>query len=817
MEGGTMIKNLLKNIGIYSVLLISAVGSFTAANYNLKSHNTYIEMNNEGQEVTSSILFMSSDINNIKYKNDYYSITNVNELFSNNTDNGNEIYCQAEVAYNDSLDLSDVILKMKQSGDFDTVEEDAELYSDVIPTDGKDPYMQDQWYLEQIHAYDAWGTLNNDPGKDVVVAVIDTGVNYSHGDLKKNMWVNDKEANGIPGYDDDGNGVADDVYGANFTNENSRFPSENRIALSGEGNPKDTDPSGHGTHVAGIIAMTANNGGGCGIAYGSKIMAVKAGNAKGEFSVSSVIAGLNYAVEMGANVINMSFGTYTESAVFKEALKNASKKCVLVAAAGNDGLPTNDSKEETGKTVYPAAYPFVIGVMATDQDNKLTSWSNYDYQPYNDQEYEIAAPGYKILSTVLDSKYAYMNGTSMASPMVAAAAAVVYGSMDNNQIKDPVNYVYTQLTQATNSSATCINSTGREISYPELNLYDSLTVEPKVSMSLGYHKYYDASSCQTFDNNINIKDGEEANIYCGFRLNNLWSDAKDVNVYFSVLDKSSTASDSNLHIDSMNSNSNLDVQCNNFESMSFKFKNEPGTYNISLLFNVYAKKNDNSGESYFKQFKDTITINVLSEDKQQAAEVTNTKTDNTGALTENKSSVKSVSLSGEYKNIIVSWEPVANAAGYYVYRSVAASKKYTKIASVLADNCIYKDKKTSYGKKYFYKIMPYYSDGSTGIFSSSVNYIMPNKFKKINCVYNVIEGKNIVTLKWAKVKGANKYVIYGSNKKNSGYKNLAVTTRRSFIHKLSENKTYYFKIRSLYSTSTAKVYGNYSKAIKIKS
>ena len=154
----------------------------------------------------------------------------------------------------------------------------------------------------------------------MVVAVIDTGVDYEHEDLKDNIWVNTKE---IPdnGYDDDGNGYVDDYYGVDI--------------VAGVGNGGDTH--GHGTHVAGIIAARNNNVGVLGIAYNVKIMPVKAAMHSGTLNQSDIAKAVLYAYNNGAEVINMSFGGSACSIAVQDALATAYTRCVLVASAGNSG------------------------------------------------------------------------------------------------------------------------------------------------------------------------------------------------------------------------------------------------------------------------------------------------------------------------------------------------------------------------------------------------------------------------------------------------------------------------------------------------
>lgn len=321
-----------------------------------------------------------------------------------------------------------------------------------------------------------WNMIGNhdyDPGAGTVVAVIDTGVDYTHEDLNANMWVNEAELNGKPGVDDDGNGVIDDIYGMNAT-----------ATGQNAGNPM--DDHGHGTHVAGIIAMTPNLTGSVGLAYGSRIMAIKAGQSTGSFSSSHIAKAINYAVQNGADVINMSFGGTGRSNLVEQALEEAFTKCVLVASAGNDGQPTEDAPEDQypkKEDIYPAAYSYVLGVMATDQSGKLASFSNWDYSPNENAEYELTAPGVNIYSTLPGNRYASWSGTSMAAPCVSAAAAILrshYSDKDTYSSR----FIMGQLSSATKDRTSYISSDGKFYSYAALNIYDSATYMPKPNITI---------------------------------------------------------------------------------------------------------------------------------------------------------------------------------------------------------------------------------------------------------------------------------------------------------------------------------------------
>ncbi|MBC8255579.1 MAG: S8 family serine peptidase, partial [Ardenticatenia bacterium] len=248
------------------------------------------------------------------------------------------------------------------------------------------------------------------------VAVIDTGVDYTHPDLAANMWVNAVEFSGTPGVDDDGNGYTDDIYGADTV-----YP---------DGDPQ--DDHGHGTHVTGIIAAQANNGeGGVGVAYNVQLMALKAAQYSGVLAASDIAEGIYYAVEKGADVINMSFGGYARSQVEEDALAVAFGQAVLVAAAGNDDkVNFHPTICKLGRDMYPAAYNWVLGVMARAQSpdaqgDYLAVFSNYDCSPQDSHEYELMAPGVDVWSTLPNENYAAWDGTSMATPVVSGIAALV--------------------------------------------------------------------------------------------------------------------------------------------------------------------------------------------------------------------------------------------------------------------------------------------------------------------------------------------------------------------------------------------------------
>lgn len=352
------------------------------------------------------------------------------------------------------------------------------------------------------------------PGKGTVVAVIDTGVDYTHKDLADNIWVNEGEIPGN-GIDDDGNGYIDDVHGVDF--------------VDGDSDPM--DEHGHGTHVAGIIAMTPGNGGGVGVAYGAKIMCVRAGQANGSFASSDIAKAIKYAADNGADVINMSFGGTGRSYLVESALQDAFPSCVLVAAAGNDGLPTNDATLVGylfTEDIYPAGYKYVLGVMATNNNQSLASFSNWDFAEGSGCEYEMAAPGVNIYSTLPGNRYACWSGTSMATPNVAAAAAILR-SKYTDKSKYNSRYIMGQLCSATSSRVDFVGKNGDHHSYPVLNIRDSLTNQAQPNLSLDEVYTLDYQDVSSVNNGDGIAQPGET-IDMGIAVWNRWGAATDVTV-----------------------------------------------------------------------------------------------------------------------------------------------------------------------------------------------------------------------------------------------------------------------------------------------
>lgn len=379
-------------------------------------------------------------------------------------------------------------------------------------------------YVKEVHhdthkVPEGWQYITDNgklPGgsSDVVVAVIDTGVDYNHLDLRGNIWVNSAEIPGN-GIDDDGNGYVDDVYGWNFVGDNNA--------------PQ--DDNGHGTHVAGIIAAENNDIGGVGVAYNCKVMVLKAGNSSGYFNNSDIAEAIQYAYMNGASVINMSFGGSNISLAVEDALESAYNSCILVAAAGNDGACNNLYCRSclNKKITYPAALPYVIGVMSTNHDGSVvSSFSNYDHNPYGSIEYEVYAVGEAIPSCWPGNKYAVLNGTSMAAPTVSGIAALLRSYYSDREVYS-TKFIQSQMVNTGTKNPFNYTMKSFDLGHSVTNAYEALTRMPKPCVNLYDYSIDDSPSISSANNGNGVIDaGETVRLYVS--LQNRGGVAGNVNV-----------------------------------------------------------------------------------------------------------------------------------------------------------------------------------------------------------------------------------------------------------------------------------------------
>ena len=319
----------------------------------------------------------------------------------------------------DNASPAEIIAQYRKLGEVEYVEENFEIElidavdSPLVPVFPRDPQFGEQWALANkgqrggkegadISATLAWATTTG--SEDVVVAVLDSGVDYNHEDLKPNMWT--RPARMAP-YQDTELGGIDDEYGFNAI-ENARDP---------------MDENGHGTHCAGIIGAEGGNDIGiAGVNWKVRIMPLKFMNAGGFGTTKDAIEAINYVIDRkkaGVNVriISASWGSTQRSRALEDVIRKAYENDILfVAAAGNSSVNNDRSPH------FPSSYnvPNVVSVAALDRNDHLATFSNYGVKSV-----AIAAPGVDILSTWLGNAYEEKSGTSMATPVVSGVAALI--------------------------------------------------------------------------------------------------------------------------------------------------------------------------------------------------------------------------------------------------------------------------------------------------------------------------------------------------------------------------------------------------------
>jgi subtilisin family serine protease len=265
-----------------------------------------------------------------------------------------------------------------------------------------DQHYKEQWALANVSLPQAWTTTKGNG--EIVVAVLDSGIEYTHVDLSNNIWT---RPGNVPPYHDQDLGTIDDVHGYN--------------AVDNDGDP--LDQNGHGTYCAGVIgAECGNNIGVCGVNWKVQIMPLKFVNAGGFGYLADAVEAINYAIDrrragVSLRVINASWGLSQPSRALEDVIRKASEAGILfVAASGNNGA-NNDLSPH-----YPASYNLgnIISVAASDRNDALAQTSNFGAKSV-----QLAAPGQDILTTALGNEYETRSGTSLAAPMVAGVAALV--------------------------------------------------------------------------------------------------------------------------------------------------------------------------------------------------------------------------------------------------------------------------------------------------------------------------------------------------------------------------------------------------------
>ena len=319
----------------------------------------------------------------------------------------------AELRRVHSMSVETAVRRLRSRPDISYAEPNYVLHISETPNDSRFPELYGLNNTGQtggtvdadIDATQAWDVFTG--SSNVLIGVIDTGVDYMHPDLAANIWTNPGEISDN-NVDDDQNGYIDDVHGYDFVNE--------------DGDPM--DDNGHGSHCSGTIGAVGNNGiGVAGVNWNVKILACKFLSASGSGNAADAIEALNYATTMGVRLTSNSWAGGGFSQALLEAINDAGAAGVLfVAAAGNAAANTDLSPS------YPSAYPSVniVSVAATDHSDNLAFFSNYGVTTV-----DLAAPGVNILSTTPGNTYSVFSGTSMATPHVAGVLGLIFGRFPN--------------------------------------------------------------------------------------------------------------------------------------------------------------------------------------------------------------------------------------------------------------------------------------------------------------------------------------------------------------------------------------------------
>ena len=410
---------------------------------------------------------------------------NIQLLIQQIQDNPNVEYAEPNYIYGiDDFEVGDVI----------TAEQAAKMETSLL-IDVNDPLYPSQTNITSTNIDDVWEQYTTGDGSQVI-AILDTGGDYTHPDLAANTWINAAELNGVEGFDDDGNGYVDDIRGWDFINLDNAPLDDNM----------------HGTHVAGIIGAVGNNGIGiAGAAWDVKLMHIKVFQSSGVGNSTTIAAGVEYASSNGATLLNMSFGSFALSATLALALENAYATAVLVAAAGNSGVCIGPGKcpdNQDSFPYYPGSYSYVLGVEdgAGDYDNYDNSGpiaTSYE----NLLNYELKAPGSSIMSTIPGGGYAPLTGTSMASPLVAGGLALY-------------------LQQRPNDSKELLFGSLINTSNPNVDFLAAIAVEPTPQLTVLSAATRDTINGQ--NGNTILEPGETIELLP--LVKNYWGPAEDVRV-----------------------------------------------------------------------------------------------------------------------------------------------------------------------------------------------------------------------------------------------------------------------------------------------
>jgi len=636
-----------------------------------------------------------------------------------------------------------------------------------------DSYASSQWHLSTINTYDAWNVTMGSP--DVRVAVLDTGIDLDHPDLSGQIYAQTDVV--------DNDGSAD-------------------------------DDDGHGTHVAGIIAATANNGiGVAGIAPGVKLIVVDVFGPD-YANTTDIIEGIHYAVSNGADIINMSFGGYENDTAFETAVATAvSGGVVCVAAAGNDNTST---------PCYPSDYDSVISVIATTSSDTKASWSNYGSAK------DISAPGEYIVSTYIDGGYAYMSGTSMASPVVAGVVALILSANPDLSVNEVKEILYSTAVDLGESGNDATYGWGRVDAYaavaaaagvddtPVTEDDDTPVTTYEVSATAN-NSYGSISGAGTYNAGTSVTlSATPSNGYRFVRwLKGGAQISADAIYTFTVSESCTfTAEFAAIEIPAVSANATGPA------SVTVNWGAVTGAAGYQVWRSTYA----DSGYSKIAttadiQYIDSGLVAGTTYYYKVAAYCTASTATTVGSLSSYASAIPasltapsvSAAASG-YSSIRVSWNAVAEMAGYQVYRATSANGTYSLIKTT--SSLSYTNTSLKTGTTYYYKVRAYRLAGRTKVYGdySAVVYATPILSSVAVSTATAISPTK-VKVSWSSVAGRSRYEVWRSED-DGAYTRIGTTTKTYYYSaNLTPFKTYRYYIRVYRTVSRQNIYASEASPI----
>lgn len=401
-----------------------------------------------------------------------------------------------------------------------------------------DDSLGSQWYLNKISAQSAWDVSKGD--STIIIAIVDSGVDWDHPDLQENIWNNEDE---IPnnGTDDDNNGYVDDVRGWDFTADDN--------------DPVESSPV-HGTLLAGLAAAAADNSIGiAGVGYNCEIMPVKVTTGK-DVVIAEGYEGIKYAVDNGAKIINVSWGNYEYTLTGEEIVQYAlDHGALIVASAGNDG--------QEG-IFYPAGYEGTLAVTAADESDGIANFSNYGFNV------DVTSPGVNILSTWQDDAYSSQTGTSLSSPIVSGIAGLVWAQHPGLTPLQVAQRIRVSSDEPGSLSAVYTNKTG----FGRVNANAAVT-----SSSLKSVRITDYTITDSGNQNGILEQGETGSLVV--ELKNYLNPVSSVNVSFTTSSNAVTLGNSSVTTGALAS---LDLFTNNSTPLTFTVNNDaPENTEVNFL------------------------------------------------------------------------------------------------------------------------------------------------------------------------------------------------------------------------------------------